>query len=145
MTHGGCEFFKIKRTVGQVAAEVDGAEIADGCLVVRGDLGDLGAEIREMHGVARLPGLVALQVAGVFENHPSVTGFGESAHHARVEITRLHLALIELLAFRFKVGLFEGFAVEVGQQRHIFGIEERPESIPVSAAHEENRESSWPD
>ena len=137
VANGGCQFREIEFTVGEMAAEVDRAEIADGGFCVRGDFGDFRAEVGKMYGVARLAGLVALDVAGVLEDHPAVTGFSEGAHHAGVEIAGFDLALIELAIFGVGIGFFECGAVEVGEGRHVLGIEERPHSVFVGAAHEE--------
>ena len=46
-----------------------------------------------MNDVARLAGLVALQVGCILEGHPAVAGFGERAHHAGVEIAGFNLAV----------------------------------------------------
>ena len=76
-------------------AEVDGAEVTDRGLAFVGDFDDLGAEVRAVHDLtvgAAVAGLVALGVRGVLEGHPAVTGLGEGAHHARVELACLHLA-----------------------------------------------------
>ena len=97
MTDGGGEFLEVEGAVGEMCVrEVDGAEVADGGLGRGRDLGDLGAEIREMNDVAGQAGLVALEVAGVLEDHPAVAGLGECAHHAGVEIAGLDLARVEL-------------------------------------------------
>ena len=70
--------------------------------VARGDFGDFGAEVGEMDDVAGLAGLVALEVAGVLEDHPAVAGLGERAHHAGVEVAGLDLARVELLLLRLR-------------------------------------------
>ncbi len=87
-----------------------------------------------MDDVAGLAGLVALDVAGVLEDHPAVAGLGERAHHAGVEVAGLHLPLVDSLGFGLDVGALEGFAVEVGEVRDVLGIEERPHTVFVGRA-----------
>ena len=71
-----------------VAREIDRAEVADRGLAAAGDLEDLGAQIRQMHGVAGLGGLVAGAVGLVLEGHPAVAGLREHAHHPGVQVAR---------------------------------------------------------
>ena len=140
--HRLAELMEVKagRTVGierDVAGEVDRTQVADSRLVFRSHLGDLGAEVGEVNDVAWFAGLVALQVRGVLEGHPTVPGFGQRPHHTQIEVARLDLPVVELIGFRFLVCAGEGFAEEIGQLRHVLRIEERPHAVGFHALHEE--------
>lgn len=122
-----------------VAAKVHGAQVADSCLVLAGDLGDLRAQVREVDDIARLAGLIVLGVAGVLERHPAVAGLGQRTHHAGVQITRLDLAIIDLVFLSLDVGLLELLAEQVGELGHKLGVEERPHAVLIHALHEQVR------
>ena len=93
-------FSKSKAPSVDVTRQIDGAKIAHRRLRRRSHLGNLRAEIRQMHHIAGRAGLIALEIAGIFEDHPAIAGLGQRAHHARVEIARLHLPRIVLLLLR---------------------------------------------
>ena len=122
---------------GDVASEVDAAQVADGSLVLACDLGDLSAEVREVNDIAVLAGLVALQVGGVLERHPAVAGFCERTHHAQVQVARLYLAVILLVGFGLFVRDLEVVAVKVRQRGNVAGVEQRPHRVGFHALHKE--------
>ena len=118
-------------------AEVHRAEVADGGLVLVRDLDDLGAEVGQVHGLARLARLVALLVRRVLERHPAVAGLGKRPHHPRVELACCDLTLVEPFFLCFEVGELELLAVEVDKLRHLLRVEQRPRLVRLDAAHEQ--------
>ncbi len=90
-----------------------------------------------MHDISGFSGLVALEIRRVLEGHPGVAGFGEGAHHARIELARLDLPAVELIGFGLFIGVVEVLAIEIGQVGNILGIEEGPHAVCFDAAHEE--------
>ena len=117
--------------------EVNRTEIADRGLILRCHLCDLSAKIREMNDVAGLPRLIALQIGGVLKRHPAVAGFGQRAHHSRIEIAGFDLTLIKLVGLGLLISFRKGLPVQVGKLRNIFGIKERPQAIGLNTLHEE--------
>ena len=89
-----------------------------------------------MHHVGRVGGLVAGAVRGVLERHPAVAGLRERAHHPRVQVTRLDRAHRPPGLLRRAVGVVERVAPQVGQLRHLVGVEQRPVGVGLDAAHE---------
>ncbi len=122
-----------------VAREIDGAEIAHRRLAAARDLQNLRAQVRQMHGIARLRRLVAGAVGFVLERHPAVTGLRQRAHHAQVQIARAQRLLARPLRFGLDVGVVERLAEQIGQQRHVLGIEQRPRAVFLDPAHEQIR------
>ena len=131
------EALEVEGAVDDQRPEVDRTQVADRCLVLVGDLDDLGAQVRQVHDPAGFAGLVALGVGGVLEGHPAVAGLGEGAHHAAVELAGRDLALVEALLLGLDVGGLELVAVEVGEVWDLLGVEQRPDPVLFDPLHEQ--------
>ena len=123
----------------RVAREVDGAQVADGRLLVVRHLEDLGAQVGQVHDAAGHRGLVAGLVRLVLERHPPVARLGERPHHASVELAGLERPRREPLGLGLEVGALELLAVQVRQVGDALGVEQGPGAIGLHALHEEVR------
>ena len=121
---------------GEVPREVDRPEVAHGGLVVAAHLDDLGAQVGQVHDVARLGGLVARAVGGVLERHPPVAGLGERAHHPGPQVAGRHLAHDAALGLGGAVGRVELLAPQVDELGHLAGVDEAPRRVGLDPAEE---------
>ena len=119
----------VERAVGlEVRLEDDGAEVADGGLVVGRVERDLGAEIGRVDDADVV--LRGADVAGVLEGDPRVAGLEEHREHLLPELEGLDLLAVdfallgELLVV--EVALLELLAVELVEVLDLVGAEERP-------------------
>ncbi len=120
-----------------MAREVDRPQIADRRLAGAGDLENLGAQVRQMHGPSGLRRLVARAIGLVLEGHPAVSGLGERAHHPGIQIPRAQTLLCKPTRLGLDVGGFERCREQIRQLRDILGIEQGPRPVLLDPAHEQ--------
>jgi hypothetical protein len=123
----------------QMGIQDDGAQIADGRLVVARVEGNLGAQIRRVDDAAVI--LRGTDIAGVLKGDPRVTGLEEHREHFLPELEGLDFLPLDLALLGerlvFDIPFFEGAAVEVVQILHFIGAEERPRTAGLHPLHEE--------
>mmetsp|Transcript_85769 Transcript_85769/g.191778 ORF Transcript_85769/g.191778 Transcript_85769/m.191778 type:complete len:753 (-) Transcript_85769:7-2265(-) len=121
--------------------EGDGGEIADGDLVRRGVLDDLGAEVGAVDGAEVL--LVGLAIRSVLVEHVGRARLHLRLQDAEPELLRLDRLLALARGLELRVHALEVLAPDVHEAlaglrvEGLIGAEERPLAVLLDAAHEE--------
>ena len=136
------EFFVINFTIlGKVGIEHHRTEVTNGCFILSGIQGDLGAKV----GTVNDPGMIlrTAYITGILEGDPWVAGFKKHLEHGFPKINRWHTVPPDLtffcLGFVLDIFFLKCVSVKVVQVWHFITPEKSPVFTGFHPLHEQVR------